>query len=74
MDSEEQNAFIKAYSSHVAHADEATVERFIEKHLEGIDHNELYKEFTEYYTSIMDAFGVWNSAIQFCKKDAINGI
>ncbi len=74
MDSEEQNAFVKAYSSHVANADKATVEIFIKKHVEGIDHNELYNEFVEHYTSIMDALGVWESAIQFCKKDIENGI
>jgi hypothetical protein len=61
-------AFIKAYGKCVAVAPEAVVREFVSRYHE--DHDDLYEEFGEYYSSIVDAYQVWESAIQFAKGKA----
>lgn len=61
-------AFIKAYGKCVAVAPEAVVREFVSRYHE--DHEDLYQEFSEYYSSIMDALCIWESAIKFAKEQA----
>lgn len=60
--------FIKAYGKCVAVAPETMVREFVSRYHE--DHKDLYQEFGEYYSSIMDALCLWESAIKFAKEQA----
>jgi hypothetical protein len=61
-------AFIKAYGKCVAVAPETVVREFVSRYHE--DHDDLYEEFSEYYSSIADALGIWESGIKFAKEQA----
>ncbi len=59
---DEQLAFIKAYSTNVAVADDHVVKAFVLSD----DHDEFYKEHGgEYYSGLADARGVWYDAMKF---------
>lgn len=60
MNKQEQAAFIDAYSAHVASAPSEYVEQFIERLESGED-----MPYCEHYTSIVDALGMWHSAIRY---------
>ena len=64
----EKEAFIEAYDNNVSVAPREVVEKFVAM----MDHqnDKFYKEFSEYYTSITDAWGVWKDAIEFAKEKA----
>jgi hypothetical protein len=65
MNESERNAFVSAYVSNVAVAKKETVEKFLDRYLDNPDGDNLYHEFGCDYTSIMDALGVWQSAINY---------
>lgn len=56
----EQTAFIDAYAYNVANAPREVVEDFVTRYVNGEDIN-----YSSDYTSIMDALGVWHSAVMF---------
>jgi hypothetical protein len=60
MNLEEQNAFLDAYAYNVADASREDAKEFLKRYVNGetID-------YSSDYTSIMDALGVWHSAIMF---------
>jgi len=60
MNIEEQTAFLDAYAYNVADVPPELVKEFVEKYANGED-----IEYSSDYTSIMDALGMWNSAIMF---------
>lgn len=57
-------AFIKAYAYNVDNAPEDVVREFLEVG----DHNEFYKKYSEYYGSIVDAYGMWNAALAYAEE------
>lgn len=60
---EEQLAFIKAYSQNVAVADDDVVKAFVLSD----DHDEFYKDHSDSYTGLADARGVWEDARRYFK-------
>jgi hypothetical protein len=60
MNKEEQAAFVEAYCNNVANAPEHIVEAFVTDYENGED-----MPYDEHYTSIMDALGMWHSAIRY---------
>jgi len=60
MTTDEQNAFIKAYGQNVAMVDDADVADFVRQYAAGED-----IDYSGDYTSIMDALGMWHSAIKW---------
>lgn len=58
MTPKEKEAFIKAYSTNVAMVDDADVRVFLDR----VDSEEDV-DYSHDYTSIMDALGMWHSAI-----------
>ena len=69
MNKEEQAAFVQAYGFHVCEAPQKIVEAFITDYENGDD----VDEYKEYYTSIMDALGMWHSGIRYQMERARNG-
>lgn len=61
---DEQRAFIKAYSTNVAVADDDVVKAFILID----DHDEFYKDHSDTYSGLADARGVWEDAKRFFTK------
>ena len=61
MNKQEQAAFIDAYCSNVGSAPDHIVEAFIIDYENGDD----LDEYSEHYTSIVDALGMWHSAIRY---------
>ena len=59
-------AFIKAYGKSVAVAPKDILKDFMDRYHE--DHDDLYEEFKEHYTSIMDAIGMWDAGIKFAQQ------
>lgn len=59
-------AFIEAYGKSVATAPEKILKEFMARYDE--DHDDLYEEFKEYYSSIMDAIGMWDAGIKFAQQ------
>lgn len=59
-------AFIEAYGKSVAVAPDEILKDFMDRYHE--DHTDLYEEFREYYTSIMDAIGMWEAGIKFAQQ------
>jgi hypothetical protein len=55
-----QEAFIEAYARIVAEAPEDSVRRYFT-----MAHDEFYKTEREYYTSITDAYWMWEAARQY---------
>jgi hypothetical protein len=62
---DEQLAFIKAYSTNVAVADDDVAKAFV---LSG-DHDEFYKDHSDTYSGLADARGVWEDAKRFFTKE-----
>ena len=69
MNKEEQAAFVAAYCSNVGSAPDHIVEAFITDYENGDD----VDEYSEFATSIMDALGMWHSAIRYQLQRARNG-
>lgn len=69
MNKEEQSAFVDAYCSHVCNAPYEIVEAFITDYENGDD----VIEYSEHYTSIMDALGMWKAGITYQFERARNG-
>lgn len=61
MNKQEQAAFIDAYCSNVGSAPDHIVEAFVTDYENGDD----VDEYSEYTTSILDALGIWHSAIRY---------
>ena len=62
---EEQLAFIKAYSTNVAVADDDVVKAFVLSD----DHDEFYKDHSDTYSGLADAHGVWRDAKNFFAQE-----
>jgi len=62
---DEQLAFIKAYSTNVAVADDHVVKAFVLSD----DHDEFYKDHSDTYSGLADAHGVWRDAKNFFAKE-----
>lgn len=60
MTLDEQQAFVKAYSTNVAMVDDADVADFVRRYCEGED-----MQYSGDYTSIMDALGMWHDAVNW---------
>ena len=59
----DDEAFVQAYADNVADAPEEVVREFLEVD----DHDQFYKNHSEYYGSIADAYGVWNAALIYAR-------
>jgi hypothetical protein len=59
-------AFIEAYGKSVAVAPDEMLKEFMSRYHE--NHTDLYEEFSEYYSSIMDAMGMWEAGIKFAQQ------
>ena len=59
-------AFIEAYGKSVAVAPVEMLKEFMSRYHE--NHTDLYEEFSEYYSSIMDAMGMWEAGIKFAQQ------
>ena len=62
---DEQLAFIKAYSTNVAVADDHVVKAFVLSD----DHDEFYKDHSDTYSGLADAHGVWRDAKNFFAQE-----
>ena len=62
---DEQLAFIKAYSTNVAVADDYVVKAFVLSD----DHDEFYKDHSDTYSGLADARGVWEDAKRFFAQE-----
>jgi hypothetical protein len=60
MTPQEQAAFVDAFGSNVSGIDDAIVEDFVRRYSNGED-----IEYSSDYTPIMDALGIWNSALKW---------
>jgi hypothetical protein len=60
MNKQEQAAFVEAFGSNVSGIDDAIVADFIRRYTSGEDIN-----YSSDYTPIMDALGMWCSAIKW---------
>ena len=60
MNEKEQKAFVEAYANNVSGIDEKIVADFVARYESGED-----IDYSCEYTSIMDALGMWHSAIRF---------
>jgi hypothetical protein len=56
----EQTAFVEAFGSNVSGVDDAIVADFVRRYVAGEDIN-----YSSDYTPIMDALGMWCSAIKW---------
>ena len=63
----EQAAFVEAYDNNVADAPHDYVTDFVARYSSGED-----MPYCEYYTSIVDALGMWHSAIRFNLEELKN--
>ena len=62
---DEQLAFIKAYSTNVAVADDEVTKAFVLSD----DHDEFYKDHSDTYGGLADARGVWEDAKRFFAQE-----
>lgn len=69
MNKDEQAAFVAAYCSNVGSAPDHIVEAFVTDYENGDD----VDEYSEFATSILDALGMWHSAIRYQLERARNG-
>ena len=69
MNKDEQAAFVAAYCGNVGSAPDHIVEAFITDYENGDD----VDEYSEFATSILDALGMWHSAIRYQLQRARNG-
>lgn len=67
MNKKEQAAFVEAYANNVASAPSDYVTDFVARYSSGED-----MPYCEYYTSIVDALGMWHSAIRFNLEELKN--
>lgn len=67
MNTVEQAAFVEAYANNVASAPSDYVADFVARYSSGED-----MPYCEYYTSIVDALGMWHSAIRFNLEELKN--
>lgn len=63
----EQVAFLDAYDNAVANAPREEVVRFLSATSEVRSSREFYDSMSDIYTSIYDAWEVWNQAIRFAR-------
>ena len=68
MNKLEQAAFVAAYCDNVGNAPDHIVEAFVADYENGDD----VAEYSEHATSIMDALGMWHSAIRYQLERARN--
>jgi hypothetical protein len=61
MNKSEQAAFVAAFCDNVASLPEHIVEGFVSAYENGDD----VSEYSEHYTSIMDALGMWHAGVHF---------
>ena len=66
MKPKEQAAFVSAYLNNVAYAPEEYVTDFVKRYSEGED-----LPYCEYYTSIVDALGMWRNAISYQQSQEV---
>ena len=66
MTIDEQKAFVKAYGQNVAMVADADVADFVARYAAGEDIH-----YSGDYTSIMDALGMWHSAIKWQLEQTI---
>jgi hypothetical protein len=59
---EHDTAFIEAYSMNVSDAPDDVVKEFLNSR---DDHDKFYDEYSEYYSGLADAHGVWESALAY---------
>lgn len=69
MNKDEQAVFVAAYCGNVGSAPDYIVEAFVADYENGDD----VDEYSEHATSIMDALGMWHSAIRYQLQRARNG-
>lgn len=67
MNTVEQAAFVEAYANNVANAPSDYVADFVARYNSGED-----MPYCEHYTSIVDALGMWHSAIRFNLEELKN--
>lgn len=65
----EQVAFLDAYDNAVADAPREEVVRFLSVTSEERSSREFYDSMSDIYTSIFDAWEVWNQAIKFARAN-----
>jgi hypothetical protein len=70
----EDKAFLKAYAACVADAPAAVVEKFLIMDRAGVDHDEFYKAHPHHYSSIMDAWCMWQYAQAFANQKALEAL
>jgi hypothetical protein len=68
MDKLEQAAFVAAYGYHVCNAPQYIVEAFVAAYENGED-----MEYSEHYTSIVDALGMWKAGKTYQLQRTIDG-
>lgn len=61
----DDRAFLDAYRQNVASAPREIVEVFLSMQ---DDHDGFYEMYSEYYSSIADAHGVWQDALKHARK------
>lgn len=61
---EEQQAFMKAYEDNVGSAPTEIVKAFLLAN----EDDDFYSEYSEYYTTLADARGVWEDAKRYFKE------
>ena len=59
----EQDAFVEAYANNVADVHPTQVRKFVEQWVNGED-----LDYSNEYTSIMDALCMWNDALRWAKE------
>jgi hypothetical protein len=65
----EQRAFLEAYDNAVASAPRDEVVRFLTVTSEERSSRAFYDSMSDIYTSIFDAWEVWNQALKFARAD-----
>jgi hypothetical protein len=65
----EQRAFLEAYDNAVANAPRDEVIRFLTVTSEERSSRAFYDSMSDIYTSIFDAWEVWNQALKFARAD-----
>jgi hypothetical protein len=68
MDKLEQAAFVDAFGTHVSGIDDKIVADFVARYESGED-----VDYSWEYTPIMDALGMWHSAIRYQLERARDG-
>jgi hypothetical protein len=66
MTPQERAAFVEAYATSVADVPEDRVAEFINQYCDGV-----ILHYSGDYTSIMDALGIWHSAVKWQMKQGV---